>query len=33
MTGMARGTEAILIAASIAVGTGAAISISLGGKF
>lgn len=33
MTGMARGTEALLIATSLAVGTGVAISLSLGGSF
>lgn len=33
MTGMARGTEALLVATSLAVGTGAAISLILGGKF
>jgi len=33
MTGMARGTEALLVATSLAVGTGAAISLSLGGNF
>jgi uncharacterized membrane protein YjjP (DUF1212 family) len=33
MTGMARGTEALLIATSLAVGTGVAISLSLGGIF
>ncbi|MEI6858069.1 threonine/serine exporter family protein [Psychrilyobacter sp.] len=33
MTGMARGTEAFLVATSLAVGTGAAISLSLGGNF
>ncbi|MCS5423075.1 MULTISPECIES: threonine/serine exporter family protein [Psychrilyobacter] len=33
MTGMARGTEALLVATSLAVGTGAAISLCLGGKF
>jgi len=33
MTGMARGTEALLIATSLAVGTGAAISLILGGNF
>ena len=36
MTGMARGTEALLVATSLAVGTGAAISLShnfLGGSF
>lgn len=33
MTGMARGTEAFLIATSLAVGTGAAISICVGGNF
>ncbi len=33
MTGMARGTEALLVATSLAVGTGAAISLCLGGNF
>ncbi len=33
MTGMARGTEALLVATSLAVGTGAAISLCIGGLF
>jgi uncharacterized membrane protein YjjP (DUF1212 family) len=33
MTGMARGTEALLVATSLAVGTGAAISLIVGGNF
>ena len=33
MTGMARGTEALLVATSLAVGTGVAISLSVGGNF
>lgn len=33
MTGMARGTEALLVATSLAIGAGVAISFSLGGIF
>ncbi len=33
MTGMARGTEAVLIAASLAIGTGVATSLFIGGSF